>query len=87
MIRKEDIIPFVFLDMSVFFCRCSRHKILDLSFYDEDTLSFLLQEDTQDTAPVLVQLKLTSLEDHTYTAVSTTLGQLNMSSLTGHPDM
>ena len=47
-----------------FFCvwyRCSRHKILDIAFYDAETLSVLLQEDNEDCLPVLVQVSLSSI--------------------------
>lgn len=44
-------------------CRVERHKILDISFYDEDTLSLLLQEDAEDETPLLMQMPLSVLDD------------------------
>ncbi|CAG2239989.1 unnamed protein product [Mytilus edulis] len=51
--------------------RCSNHKILDLAYYDEKTLSLLLVEDTTDQLPVLVQLALSVITDDVYTVLGT----------------
>ncbi|CAC5421412.1 unnamed protein product [Mytilus coruscus] len=50
---------------------CSNHKILDLAYYDEKTLSLLLVEDTTDQLPVLVQLALSIITDDLYTVLGT----------------
>ncbi|XP_052100926.1 anaphase-promoting complex subunit 4-like [Mytilus californianus] len=50
---------------------CSNHKILDLAYYDEKTLSLLLVEDTTDQLPVLVQLALSIITDDVYTVLGT----------------
>lgn len=50
---------------------CSNHKILDLAYYDEKTLSLLLVEDTTDQLPVLVQLALSVITDDVYTVLGT----------------
>ena len=36
---------------------------MDLAFYDQDTLSLLLQEEGDEEVPVLVQLQLSALEE------------------------
>eukprot|EP00058_Branchiostoma_floridae_P023512 XP_002609002.1 hypothetical protein BRAFLDRAFT_124012 [Branchiostoma floridae] len=43
--------------------RCSSHKILDVSYYDEGTLALLLQEGEGECCPVLALLPLMALDD------------------------
>ncbi len=53
----------VFKDIFSCFFRCSEHDILDLSFYDDRTLSVLLQEKNSDCVPVLAQVSMETLEN------------------------
>ncbi|KAI0222885.1 hypothetical protein LSAT2_025859 [Lamellibrachia satsuma] len=46
--------------------RCSRHQVVDVSFYDSDTLSMLLTETHEDGCAVLLQLPLVALEQTTW---------------------
>lgn len=54
--------------------RCTRHKILDMAFYDEKTISLLLVEDHKDERPVLVLMTLEAIADDTYTPIDPELG-------------
>ncbi|XP_061192956.1 anaphase-promoting complex subunit 4-like [Saccostrea echinata] len=54
--------------------RCTRHKILDIAFYDEKTMSMLLVQDLKEERPVLVQLPLTTIADDMYTMVNQETG-------------
>jgi hypothetical protein len=56
------------------FFRCRRHKILDIAFYDEKTISMLLVQDNGEERPVLVQLPLTTITDDMYTMINPELG-------------
>lgn len=49
--------------------RCTRHRILDIAFYDEKTISLLLVEDHKDERPVLVLMTLEAIADDTYTPI------------------
>lgn len=63
---------FVLFKLLPFCSRCNNHKILDVAFYDEKTLSLLLVEDTSDELPVFVQLTLSIIPDEAYTVLSST---------------
>lgn len=49
--------------------RCSKHRLQDVGYYDEKTLSLLLVEEGEDESPVLVQLPLVVIPDSMYTEV------------------
>ena len=68
-----------------FFSRFTAHKILDVAFYDADTLSVLLEEEEEAT-PILVQLPITAVEQQ-MTSVSTTTLALTSEPLVKHPDV
>ncbi|CAH1783041.1 unnamed protein product [Owenia fusiformis] len=46
---------------------CDRHQILDVSFYDESTISFLLLETTEDGLGVLIQFPLGDIPETMWT--------------------
>ncbi|KAK3598443.1 hypothetical protein CHS0354_014065 [Potamilus streckersoni] len=46
--------------------RCEKHHILDVTFYDEKTLSLLLVEKTGDEVPILLQVPLAFIKDDQY---------------------
>nr|XP_022341002.1 anaphase-promoting complex subunit 4-like [Crassostrea virginica]XP_022341003.1 anaphase-promoting complex subunit 4-like [Crassostrea virginica] len=54
--------------------RCTRHKILDMAFYDEKTISMLIIEDHKDELPVLVQVPLDTIADDMYTVCNPEMG-------------
>ena len=45
-------------------CRCDSHSVVDAAFYDADTVSLLLQENTEEQTAVLAQLPLSVLHEH-----------------------
>ncbi|XP_060084772.1 anaphase-promoting complex subunit 4-like [Ylistrum balloti] len=49
--------------------RFCKHRLQDVGFYDERTLSLLLVEEGDDETPVLVQLPLAVIADSMYTSV------------------
>lgn len=56
--------------MTDVFCpsRC-KHRLQDVGYYDEKTLSLLLVEEGEDETPVLVQLPLVVIPDAMYTTL------------------
>lgn len=57
-----------------YYFRCTRHKILDMAFYDEKTISMLIIEDHKDELPVLVQVPLDTIADDMYTVCNPEMG-------------
>ncbi|XP_056005623.1 anaphase-promoting complex subunit 4-like isoform X2 [Ostrea edulis] len=54
--------------------RCRRHKIIDIAFYDEKTMSMLLVQDNGEERPVLVQLPLATIAEDIYTVINQEAG-------------